>query len=391
MLVEQRCKELINKHKVVVIVPTYNNDKTLERVLKGILNYTNNIVVVNDGSTDLTASILDNYTYVEQLHLQKNSGKGIALKKGFEWALRQGYKYAITIDSDGQHYPDDLIVFLEALEQESTPVLLVGNRNMSQDGIPKKSSFGNKFSNFWFWFLTQIKLQDTQSGYRLYPLEYLPKKLYTSKFEFEIEVLVRTAWKKIPIKNIPIKVLYDPAERVSHFRPFKDFARISVLNTVLILTYLLYIIPKRFIDNFQKKSIKRFIKEDLLGSTDSIKVKSFSVALGVFVGVLPIWGFQSVMAIFLAVLFRWNKILAFTFSNISIPPMIPVLVWLSLKTGAFVLAESASYKFDKSIDITLIKDHLWQYLVGSTVLAIILSLSFGILSYFLLLLFRKKI
>src|SRR5690606_1887547 len=140
-----------------------------------------------------------------------------------------GYEYAITIDSDGQHFPDDIPVFLEVLEKENG-TLLIGSRNMMQEGVPKKSSFGNRFSNFWFWFETGIKLEDTQSGYRAYPLHKIPLKYFTRKFEFEIEVIVRAAWKGTRVKNVPVKVLYDMNERVSHFRPFKDFTRISILN-----------------------------------------------------------------------------------------------------------------------------------------------------------------
>jgi len=140
-------------------------------------------------------------------------------------------------------------------------MLLIGNRNMGQDGIPKKSSFGNNFSNFWFWFETGIKLDDTQSGYRLYPLKYIPKNYFTKKFEFEIEVIVRTAWKGIPVKNVPIKILYDPNERVSHFRPFKDFTRISILNTILVVITLFYIKPRDFFRSFKKKVLKNsFVK-----------------------------------------------------------------------------------------------------------------------------------
>ena len=135
---------------------------------------------------------------------------------------------------------------------------------MSQDGIPKKSSFGNKFSNFWFWFETGIKLDDTQSGYRLYPLQFIPKRFFTKKFEFEIEVIVRTAWNGIPVKNVPVNVLYDPNERVSHFRPFKDFTRISILNTILVFVTLFYIKPRDFFRSFKKKSFKNFLRENVL-------------------------------------------------------------------------------------------------------------------------------
>lgn len=380
----------IEKFKVVVIVPTYNNEKTLQRVLDGVLEYTKSVIVVNDGSTDSTSEILKNYPQITQIHLPKNKGKGNALAVGFRAAQEKGFENAITIDSDGQHYPDDIQGFISALKKENEAVLLIGNRNMNQDGIPKKSSFGNRFSNFWFWFETGIKLQDTQSGYRLYPLKYLPKKFYTKKFEFEIEVIVRAAWKGIKVKNIPVKVLYDKDERVTHFRPFKDFTRISLLNTVLVAITVLYIIPRNFIRNFQKKSFKQFVKEDILGSKDSNRIKSLSIALGVLVGILPVWGFQTVIVISCAVLFRWNKILAFAFSNISIPPMIPVLIWLSLKVGGWVTPNLSSLNFDQTISLSMIKDHLLQYLIGSVILAVFMAFLFGIGSYLLLSLFGRK-
>lgn len=243
----------ISEKKICVLIPTYNNEKTLIRVIEGVLDYTENIIVINDGSTDSTSEILKNYHQITVVSLPENKGKGNGLKIGFRKAQELGYHYAITIDSDGQHYPDDIPVFVEALLIEKEDVLLIGNRNMSQDGIPRKSSFGNNFSNFWFWFETGIKLQDTQSGYRLYPLKKIPKKYFTPKFEFEIEIIVRTAWKHVPVKNVPVKVLYDPAERVSHFRPFRDFTRISILNTILVFITIFYIIPRNFFRNFKKK------------------------------------------------------------------------------------------------------------------------------------------
>ncbi len=383
-------KSDIENLKIVVIVPTYNNSKTLQRVLDGVLEYTDDILVVNDGSTDATSEILKKYPQILQIHLPENKGKGNALAVGFQKAKELGFKNAITIDSDGQHYPDDIPNFVEALKSESEPVLLIGNRNMSQDGIPKKSSFGNRFSNFWFWFETGIKLEDTQSGYRLYPLDAIPNRFYTKKFEFEIEVIVRSAWKGVNVKNIPVKVLYDMNERVSHFRPFKDFTRISILNTVLVTITLFYIIPRNFIRNFKKKSFKKFIKEDLLGSKDSNRIKALSIALGVLFGILPVWGFQTFLVMFFAVLFRWNKILAFAFSNISIPPMIPLIIWLSLKVGAIVVPSLSTFSFDKEMTFSMIQDHFLQYLIGSVILAVSSAFLFGIGSYFLLSLVRKK-
>lgn len=373
----------ISEKKICILIPTYNNEKTLRRVIDGVLDYTGNIIAVNDGSTDSTAQILSEYPEITVISLPENKGKGNALKVGFRKAKKAGYHHAITIDSDGQHYPDDIPVFVEALLQEKEDVLLIGNRNMSQDGIPKKSSFGNRFSNFWFWFETGIKLEDTQSGYRLYPLLKIPKKYFTPKFEFEIEIIVRTAWRHVPVKNVPIKVLYDPAERVSHFRPFKDFTRISILNTILVTITLLYIIPRNFVNNFKKKSFKRFIKEDVLESDGSNRTKAFSIALGVFIGFSPFWGFHTLLVISLSVLFKLNKVLAFVASNVSLPPFIPFIIAASLFLGSpFVHGDSNI--MSSELNFELVKNNLLQYVIGSTILATTMSAISGIVSFLFL-------
>jgi len=159
-----------------VIVPTYNNAHSLDNFLTDLRLYTNRIIIINDGATDATAEILKQHPDLYIRTHTENKGKGIALKTGFGYAEELGFAYAITIDSDGQHYPDDLDVFLTELEsrKENDPeLLLVGDRNMGQDGIPGKSSKGNRFSNFWFLVVTGIELHDTQSGYRLYPVKLI--------------------------------------------------------------------------------------------------------------------------------------------------------------------------------------------------------------------------
>lgn len=377
-------------YQVCVLIPTYNNHKTLAKVLDEVLMKTSNVIVVNDGSTDITTSILENYPEITLVDYKKNQGKGFALQKGFQVARELGFDYAITIDSDGQHFADDIPVFMEAIHKEPYPVLLIGNRNMKQEGVPKRSSFGNRFSNFWFWFETGIKLKDTQSGFRVYPIKAIPKKYFTTKFEFEIEVIVRSAWNGIPVKNIPVKVHYDQQDRVSHFRPYKDFFRISLLNTVLVLVMLFYIKPRDFFRNFKRKNIRKFIKEDLLESTDSKGKKSVSIALGVFIGISPFWGFQTILVIFLAVLLRLNKALAFAVSNISIPPMIPVILFLSLKVGALFIPGVVTLSALKEAPFETIEASLMQYILGSFILASLTAILFGLGSYLVLSLSAKK-
>ena len=378
--------------KCCVIIPTYNNCKTLQMVMEGVLVYTEDVIVVNDGSTDSTSEILLEFPQIQQIHLSKNKGKGNALRQGFKLAESLGYHFAITIDSDGQHFPEDIPKFIEALENDQNKeLLLIGSRNMTQVGVPKKSSFGNTFSNFWFWVETGIRLQDTQSGFRLYPLFAMKNlKFYTNKFEFEIEAIVKSAWHGISVKNIPIQVHYEMLDRVSHFRPFKDFTRISILNTWFVIVTFLYIKPRDLFRKLKKKGFKRFLMEDFLHSEDSTEKKALSIALGVFIGFSPIWGFHTVSVIFLAILLKLNKVIAFAFSNVSLPPFIPFILYFSLKLGSWVLGENFILSMgDIEPGLELMK-YLKSYLVGSLVLSVVGAITFGLIGYLFLTLFERK-
>lgn len=378
--------------KCCVIIPTYNNHKTLQEVIEGVLVYTDDVIVINDGSTDSTLEILGKFPEIQQINLLKNKGKGNALRQGFIHAESLGYTYAITIDSDGQHFPEDIPVFIEALETNSNKeILLIGSRNMTQIGVPKKSSFGNKFSNFWFWVETGIRLQDTQSGFRLYPIFAMKKlKFYTNKFEFEIEAIVKAAWSGIEVKNIPIQVHYELENRVSHFRPFKDFTRISILNTWFVLVTFLYIKPRDLFRKLKKKGFKRFLKEDLLGSEDSSEKKALSIALGVFIGLSPIWGFHTVSVIFLALLLKLNKVIAFAFSNVSLPPFIPIILYLSLKIGSWILGEDFVLALSEIQPSLELAKYLKSYIVGSLVLSVTAAIACGLAGYIFLTFFERK-
>jgi glycosyltransferase involved in cell wall biosynthesis len=378
--------------KICVIIPTYNNDQTLENVLNSVLEYTSNVIVVNDGSTDSTPKILDNQPNIQLISYIENKGKGFALRAGFKKAISLGYEYAITIDSDGQHFAKDLPLFIEKLE-EVGPCLIIGSRNMNQDFIPGKSSFGNKFSNFWFWAETGIRMPDTQSGYRLYPIALMKNIFFiTRKFEFEIESIVRTAWKGVKFETVPVSVYYaPPTERVTHFRPFQDFSRISVLNTFLFFFAILIIHPLRFLKHIFSISTYKNYLEEIKNSQHSRLITSISVGFGIFMGIFPIWGFQLIVGIFLALIFRLNKALVIIFANISIPPMIPLIIFLSYKMGSFWMGDQAvDIDFSKDISIDTIKLNLKQYVLGSINLAIVASLIFGTAAYGFLTLYKNS-
>lgn len=375
-----------------VIIPTYNNAQTLEKVLSGVLAFTGHLLVVNDGSTDETEHILQKFPEITVVKHPHNLGKGMALRSGFTKALQIGYNYAITIDSDGQHNPDDLPVFLQKLE-EKPGILIVGARNMGQDSVPGKSSFGHRFSNFWFRVETGICLPDTQSGFRLYPLQKLKNiRWFTRKFEFEIEVLVRAAWKGIPVTSVPVTVYYAPKEtRVSHFRPFRDFTRVSILNTILVFIALLGVYPFKFVRSLNRKNIRDFLQNQFYNPAEPKRVKVFSVMLGTFMGVAPVWGYQMAIAFLLAYLLKLNKAITLVASNISIPPMIPAIIWLSYKMGGWVMpAKKIEFMYSGGLSLNFIKNNLVQYIFGSLILGVILALVAGLVTYLVLLLNYKK-
>jgi len=379
-----------------VIVPTYNNDHSLRAFLTELVTYTSNIIVINDGSTDTTNEILKDFESMDIVLHDINRGKGIALKTGFKRAEEKAYKYAITIDSDGQHYPADLEKFLVELENRKTDdpeLLLVGDRNMSQAGIPGQSSKGNRFSSFWYLVVTAQELKDTQSGYRLYPVRLINSlKLITWKFELEIEVLVKSTWKKVEVKNIPIRVHYDPGERVTHFRPFWDIVRIVFLYMYFVLISFFYIHPRNKYRKFKQKGIRRFFREDIIRDQDSPERKAAAIALGIFVGISPFWGLHTLLVFSLAALLKVNKSIAFLFSNISIPPFIPLILYLSYQLGNFVMGNGFDWQlnlenFDSGKDLFV---GLTQYLIGSIVLAIFSAALTWILFYCLFSFLRPK-
>jgi glycosyltransferase involved in cell wall biosynthesis len=377
--------------KVCVVIPTYNNKGALAGIITDVLAYTRHIVIVNDGSTDESEAIIKNYPGVHLISYPDNAGKGGALRKAFTYATDQGYKYAVTIDADRQYFTQNLPLFIDKLRSEPDAII-IGSRKVELPTISGKSNVGDKLSNFWFRVETGINCPDTQSGYRIYPLCLLKNiKFITCKNEFETEVMVRAAWKGIKIDWVDV---YDtPGDiSVSHSRSFGDLARISILHIVLLIIAFLYIKPRDFfrtISSMEKS--KQLIKRQFFNPHHSVRLKAASVAFGVFMGIVPIWGFQLIVAISLAILFRLNKALVVLAAHISIPPMIPVVIFLSYKAGGYWMgSKNVAMPFTGNISLKLISLHVEQYIYGSLTLAIFAATVAGLLTFTLLKLLKRK-
>lgn len=241
----------VEENEVCAVIPTYQNAKTLLKVVADVHRVVDTVIVVDDGSNDGTAALLDKATGNERpekvLTHPKNCGKGAALKTGLTYARQQGFRYAVTVDADGQHRADDIPALLKAVEEEPD-ALAIGSRGLQHENMPAKSTFANRFSNFWFALQTLQRLPDTQSGLRVYPLRRLHGLRWMSaRYEAELTLLVFSAWAGVKLLPVPVSVYYPPRDqRVTHFRPGRDFTRISVLNTLLCFLMVVYGWPRIF-------------------------------------------------------------------------------------------------------------------------------------------------
>jgi len=238
--------------KICVIIPVYNSGNLIIDVINSVMQYTKNLIVVNDGSTDGTLDAICHCGLDPQspnvVSYEKNHGKGYALKQAFKRALELGFTHGLTMDADGQHLASNLEIMTK-LAEDNPNALIIGARKFDNPNMPQGSRFANNFSNFWFMVQTGRRLPDTQSGFRVYPLQETGKiHLFTNRYEAELEILARSAWRGLSIVSQPVDVYYPPInERVSHFRGGKDFFRISVLNTVLCFFAVVYGYPGMFL------------------------------------------------------------------------------------------------------------------------------------------------
>lgn len=234
--------------RTCAVIPTYNNVGTVADIVRRTLQYLPVILVADgptDGSLEAVQSIQDDRLTI--VSYATNRGKGYAIRQGFRRASELGYTHVLTIDSDGQHFPEDIPALLR-MSRVRPEAIIMGSRGLVQDNMPGQNTFANRFSNFWFCVQTGMRLPDTQSGFRIYPLAYLHGlPLMTRRYEAELLLLVLSAWASTPIIPVPIRVYYPPREqRVSYFRPAKDFTRISILNTFLCVLAVVYGLPCRY-------------------------------------------------------------------------------------------------------------------------------------------------
>ncbi len=234
-------------NKVAIVIPVYNHGTRISDVVHKTVALGYPLFVVDDGSTDATAVILaamENENITVLTHSQ-NRGKGAALLTGFQ-AAQKSCGWAVSIDADGQHKPEDIEKLLQARKNDQRAIIIGKRQGMDETHVPWTSKAGRKFSNFWVWVSGGPMVSDSQSGFRLYPLpEVLALEVQARRFQYEVEVLVKAHQKKIPIMETAVQVVYQKgAERISHFHPWQDFLRNSATFSRLILQRIFSVFRK---------------------------------------------------------------------------------------------------------------------------------------------------
>lgn len=393
--------------QLVAVVPTYNNARTLIDVLTRIEAQDIPLIVVNDGSTDSTAQLLSEWENVPHksrvsivIH-ERNRGKAAALRSGFLAAAAAGYTHALTIDTDGQLDPEQ-IPSVRGVAQLLPEALVVGARDDRADDYPARSRIGRRFSNFMVWMESGVRVQDSQCGFRVYPLKFVnSSRCGAGHFGFETEIITRAGWVGCPVTHVPVRCRYLPAgERVSHFRPWVDSVRALYMHTRLLVralspwpghsrgrpvaeaatsTQSLWRKVWTWID---PRLAWRELNEDQIGRTAC----ATGLALGVFIANLPLYGVQTLLSLYSARRLHLNPLSVLLGSQLSTPPIGPLLGIAAVTLGHLLLHGSMPLAANFNIhDLgwkAVVGPFLLDWVVGGVLMGLILGAIVFVLAMF---------
>lgn len=380
-----------NTEHIWCAIPVFNNKDTVRGVVAGCRSILKNVVVVDDGSSDADVKSLLAGLDVTVLRHEKNLGKGQAILTASRCIEERGGAYMITIDADGQHYPADIEKFIPLIKQGNSN-LIIGCRNFETDNVPGKSRFGRKFANFWLRLEAGIQVDDCQSGFRAYPVKYLNRLIFKgAHYDFEAEALAKAAWAGLELKTVSIDVHYPkPEERVSSFRPFVDNLRLSLIHSMLVGRRLLPLSHKRLVEKKKSditlfrhpgKFLKMILKEN--ATPEGL---AMSAAVGVFIAALPLFFIHTIVIMYVATRLNLNKIMALNIQHLCMPPFVPVIciqVGYYLKHGNLLTTISFETMFSD------ISARLWEWVLGSLIVAPIGAILIGAIIFVTASLFQK--
>jgi uncharacterized protein (DUF2062 family) len=398
--------------RAAVVVPTYNNDATLADVLGRIDRVGLPVIVVNDGSTDGTAIVLERWrkrrvgaTACFVVTHPVNRGKAAALRGGFASATEAGFTHAVTIDSDGQLKPEEIPTLVEAAS-ESPDAMVLGTRDDQAPDYPSRSRVGRRISNMMVRLESDGHVADSQCGFRVYPLSLMSfLRCRAERFAFETEVLTRASWAGCRFVEVPVTCRYqDESERVSHFRPWRDSWRSVWMHMFLVTRALLPWPHHRWERAAQREhATTRTLWQRCVTALnplaayrelrrDAVAGPAMAVALGigVWIGNLPLYGLQTILGIYMARRLHVNTLAVLLGTQISLPPIGPLLIAAAIAIGHLLL--HGCWPVIANLNVHALG---WENVIGPmladwAVGGVLIGFAMGLLTFFVsLALFRR--
>jgi len=208
--------------RIMIIIPAYNEEGPIAKLLSSLNFPPQDIIVVDDGSIDNTFSESQSFG-VHVIRHEKNEGKGMAHRTGFNFASKEEARWVITMDADGQHSPKDIPKFIKAIKEKKGD-MIIGEREVTIRTMP----FLRFLTNLWTSLIVSIlggkRVKDAQSGFRAISKEIFTSiSLSTNNFQTESEIIIKSARRGFKITSVPIRTIYN--ESYSYIKPFLDTLR----------------------------------------------------------------------------------------------------------------------------------------------------------------------
>jgi len=349
-------------------IPVYNNAATIVDVASRARQQLPHVLVIDDGSTDADLRDLLKDVDVTVIRHSENRGKGAALATAFDAASQAGARYLVSLDGDGQHFPEDIPMFFPHLSDNT---ILIGSRDEVVGDMPPSSHFGRDFSDFWIGVETGVIVRDTQSGFRVYPVKHMRELRIASRhYSFEMEIITRALWAGLHIQSVPVRVFYpDQAKRVSSFDPIRDNARIALIHTQLVLRELVPIPHRSIVTG--PRGVQLSTEASRQVSWMRGLFSPLGLAASVFVasmfGII-LWPWGPIATIFVTGRLHLNKAAALFVIALTTLPFIPTI---SLRVADRVFGPTAS------------QHPHWRWFVGSHIVAFIVAPVLTLLVYFM--------
>jgi glycosyltransferase involved in cell wall biosynthesis len=378
--------------RIWAVIPVYNNAATVIEVAQGCRAELPHVLVVDDGSTDGDIAGMFRGTDIVVVRHDINLGKGKAILTALATVREKGGEIMITVDADGQHHPSDIRKFLPVLAEDPTAIV-IGARDMDSPNVPSSSRFGMGFSDFWLRLETGVRMTDTQSGFRAYPVKLLSELVFDSgRYDFEVEVLARAAWAGLAIKSIGVEVTYpEKGKRISHFRPFLDNLRLTHRHVLLVLRRLNPWPHRQLVvresDEFRVffRHPVRFWRHLLLEHATPAEL-GMAAAVGVFLATLPLVSLHTVVILYVATRFKLNRLMAVSIQNLCMPPVVP---FLCVELGYFMRHGEWLRAMTRETWIYQAPQRVWEWFLGSLIAAPILAIVTGVLVWAIVNLIKK--